>query len=62
MMAMKMATEWRLGKDPAEWRKFWFDHGPSWQYNSTTSAPPVAVEAPWKHLLPAQQTNAPNAP
>jgi hypothetical protein len=61
MMAMKMATGWRLGTDPAEWRLFWLEHGPSWHYNSSTSAPPVTATAPWKDLVPSQPTNAPSS-
>ena len=62
MMAMKMATGWRLGNDPAGWRLFWFNHGPTWQYHPETSAPPVETKSPWLNMLPVQGTNAATIP
>ena len=52
MTAMKLATGWRLGPEPKEWRQFWYEHEASWEYHSETSAPPADTKAPWADLIP----------
>jgi hypothetical protein len=62
MMAMKLATGWRCGSDPSEWRRFWLNAGADWQFGSTTGAPHVVTRPAWLEMVPTPPTNAPSAP
>jgi hypothetical protein len=47
IVAMKAATGWNLGKDPADWRQWWDDHKEHWTYHPSpsTNTPPAATTA-----------------
>ena len=42
MAALKAATGWNLGPDPAEWSKWWYEHEPMWQYKPAKKPAPPA--------------------
>jgi hypothetical protein len=56
--ALKLGTGWNLGTSPLEWRRWWLEHEPYWQYHSATSAVPRTNSVNWAALLPPAVTAA----